>query len=282
MTAQIIDGKCISNKLLKEIKQEIIKRESLGLRAPCLAVILIGNDPASSIYVNKKRDACQNIGIKSIAHNLSEDTTQDELIKLIRFLNKNKDVDGVLVQSPLPKHINESIIIEIIDPSKDVDGFHPVNIGLLAIKTPRLRSCTPFGVIKMLDAINIKLAGLDAVVVGASNNVGRPMTLELLLAGCTVTSCHSRTINLPQKVSHADLLVVSVGKPNMIKGDWIKKDCIVIDIGISRVGNKLIGDVEYEVAKNKASYITPVPGGVGPMTVATLMENTLTAQKYSE
>ena len=282
MTANIINGKEIANKLLEKTKEEIIKRQKDKIRPPCLAVILIGNDPASSIYVQKKKQACKNIGIKSITHNLKEETSQEVVIELINSLNQDKEIDGILVQSPLPKHIDESIVIKTINPNKDVDGFHPINIGLLAIKTPKLRPCTPFGVIKLLDAQGIKLAGLDAVVIGASSHVGRPMTLELLLAGCTVTSCHSRTQNIERKVAQGDLIITAIGKPNIIKGTWIKKGAIVIDIGITRVGNKLIGDVEYDIAKYRAAYITPVPGGVGPMTVATLMENTLTAQKLSK
>ena len=192
-----------------------------------------------------------------------------------------KDVDGILVQSPLPKNLNEELIIELISPNKDVDGFHPFNIGSLAIRQPRLRSCTPYGVIKMLKASDIELEGLDATIVGVSNNVGRPMALELLLEKCTITSCHSRTKNLEEKVRQADLVVVAAGKQNLVRGEWIKKGAIVIDIGINRIDNKLVGDVEFEVESKNASYITPVPGGVGPMTVSTLMENTLQAQKLN-
>jgi len=280
MSAKIIDGKSIASELLDNIKEEIITRTNEGHRAPTLAVILIGENPASKIYVGRKIMACEKTGIKSISHNLKEDVTQDTLLRLITDCNQDKNIDGILVQSPLPSHISEEIIIAAINPKKDVDGFTPHNIGLLAIKTPVLRSCTPYGVIKMLNTLKINLEGLDAVVVGQSNHVGRPMLLELLLAKCTVTICHSKTKNLQEKISKADIIVSAVGVPNFIKGIWVKKGSIVIDIGISRLdNNKIVGDVEFEIAKEKAAFITPVPGGVGPMTVATLMENTLIAQK---
>ena len=280
MSAKIIDGKSIASELLDNIKEEIITRTNEGHRAPTLAVILIGENPASKIYVGRKIMACEKTGIKSITHNLKEDVTQDNLLTLITNCNQDKNIDGILVQSPLPSHISEEIIIAAINPKKDVDGFTPHNIGLLAIKTPVLRSCTPYGVIKMLNTLKINLEGLDAVVVGQSNHVGRPMLLELLLAKCTVTICHSKTKNLQEKISKADIIVSAVGVPNFIKGIWVKKGAIVIDIGISRLdNNKIVGDVEFEIAKEKAAFITPVPGGVGPMTVATLMENTLIAQK---
>ena len=281
MTAKIIDGKAIAEQNLNKLKQEILERENNDIRRPCLAVILVGDDPASSIYVNKKKSACENVGIKSVSHQLPTDTKQSNLNDLINTLNQDEDVDGILVQSPLPKHLDEELIIELISPNKDVDGFHPFNIGSLAIRQPRLRSCTPYGVIKMLKASNINLEGLDATIVGVSNNVGRPMALELLLEKCTITSCHSRTKDLEAKVRQADLVVVAAGKQNLVRGEWIKKGAIVVDIGINRINNKLVGDVEFEVASQNASYITPVPGGVGPMTVATLMENTLQAQKLN-
>lgn len=281
MTAKIIDGKAIAEQNLNKLKQEILERENNDIRRPCLAVILVGDDPASSIYVNKKKSACENVGIKSVSHQLPTDTSQSNLNDLINTLNQDEDVDGILVQSPLPKHLDEELIIELISPNKDVDGFHPFNIGSLAIRQPRLRSCTPYGVIKMLKASNINLEGLDATIVGVSNNVGRPMALELLLEKCTITSCHSRTKDLENKVRQADLVVVAAGKQNLVRGEWIKKGAIVVDIGINRINNKLVGDVEFEVASQNASYITPVPGGVGPMTVATLMENTLQAQKLN-
>ena len=279
MVAQIIDGKKIANILLDEVKQEIEKRSNLGKRHPCLAVILIGTNPASHVYVKNKKLACEKVGIKSISYDFDTSITEIDLLTLIKEINSNQDIDGVLIQSPLPDHIDDNKIINAINPKKDVDGFHPFNIGLLAIRQPKLRSCTPYGVIKMLKASKINLEGLDATIVGVSNNVGRPMALELLLEKCTVTSCHSKTKDLEGKVRQADLVVVAAGKKNLVRGEWIKNGAIVIDIGINRVNDKLVGDVEFDVASQKAAFITPVPGGVGPMTVATLMENTLTAQK---
>jgi methylenetetrahydrofolate dehydrogenase (NADP+)/methenyltetrahydrofolate cyclohydrolase len=281
MTAQLIDGKKIASDLLLDIKKEISDRENDGIRRPCLAVILIGDNPASEVYVRNKKIACEKVGIKSISIDLKNDVSEDEVLTLVNKLNNDPEVDGILVQSPLPKQVNEDLVIDAISPLKDVDGFHPTNIGLLAIKKPRLRSCTPYGVIKMLKTLNINLAGMRATVVGASNNVGRPMALELLLENCTVTICNSKTVDLQTKVGQAELVVVAAGIKNIVMGEWIRQGAIVIDIGINRVDGKLVGDVEFSVAKEKASYITPVPGGVGPMTVATLMENTLLAQKLS-
>lgn len=283
MTAQIIDGKAIADNLLNSINARINTRLAAGKRAPGLAVILLGDDPASAIYVRNKRLACEKVGIRSVAYNISSSTTEAELLELIDTLNADSTIDGILVQSPLPAHIKDELVIERISPNKDVDGFHPYNIGRLAVRQPTLRSCTPFGVIKMLEAANIKLMGMDAVVVGVSNHVGRPMALELLLAGCTVTSCHRHTKDLATTVAGADLVVAAAGKPGLIKGEWIKPGAIVVDIGINRLPDgKLAGDVEFETAKTRASWITPVPGGVGPMTVATLMENTLLALELSE
>jgi methylenetetrahydrofolate dehydrogenase (NADP+)/methenyltetrahydrofolate cyclohydrolase len=281
MTAQLIDGKKIAGDLLLDIQKEISDRENDGIRRPCLAVILIGDNPASEVYVRNKKIACEKVGIKSISIDLKNDVSEDEVLTLVNKLNNDPEVDGILVQSPLPKQVNEDLVIDAISPLKDVDGFHPTNIGLLAIKKPRLRSCTPYGVIKMLKTLNINLAGMRATVVGASNNVGRPMALELLLENCTVTICNSKTVDLKTKVGQAELVVVAAGIKNIVMGEWIRQGAIVIDIGINRVDGKLVGDVEFSVAKEKASYITPVPGGVGPMTVATLMENTLLAQKLS-
>ena len=283
MTAQIINGKQIAEGLLNTIKDKIKARIDAGKRPPCLAVILVGADPASAIYVRNKRLACEKVGINSISHDLPAETTQAELFALVDELNHNPAIDGILVQSPLPDHINEELLIERISPLKDVDGFHPYNIGRLAVRQPALRSCTPFGVIKMLEASNIDPMGLDAVIVGVSNHVGRPMALELLLAGCTVTSCHRHTKDLAGHVKNADLVVAAAGKQGLIKGEWIKPGAIVIDIGINRLDDgRLCGDVEFDIAKERASYITPVPGGVGPMTVATLMENTLVALELNE
>ncbi|PKO53200.1 MAG: bifunctional methylenetetrahydrofolate dehydrogenase/methenyltetrahydrofolate cyclohydrolase FolD [Betaproteobacteria bacterium HGW-Betaproteobacteria-20] len=283
MTAQIINGKAIAEDLLNSIKTRISSRLQAKKRAPGLAVILVGGDPASTIYVRNKRLACEKVGIISSAYDLPATTTEAELLALIEKLNRDDSIDGILVQSPLPPQIKDEHIIECISPNKDVDGFHPYNIGRLAVRQPTLRSCTPFGVIKMLEASNISLMGLDAVVVGVSNHVGRPMALELLLAGCTVTSCHRHTKDLAKIVSNADLVVAAAGKAGLIQGAWIKPGAIVIDIGINRLPNgSLVGDVDFKAAKERAAFITPVPGGVGPMTVATLMENTLLALELHE
>ena len=283
ISAKIIDGKAIAENLLNEIKAKIAARAATGKRAPCLAVILIGADPASAIYVRNKVRACEKVGIRDVSHNLPASTTEAELFALIDKLNKDANVDGILVQTPLPPQIKAEHIIERISVHKDVDGFHPYNIGRLALRQPTLRSCTPFGVIKMLQASNIDLTGLDAVIVGVSNNVGRPMALELLMAGCTITSCHRHTKDLAGKVAGADLVVAAAGKAGLIQGDWIKDGAIVVDIGINRLADgSLSGDVDFNLAKTRAGYITPVPGGVGPMTVATLMENTLLALELRE
>jgi len=283
MTAQIISGKAIAENLLNSIKERIDQRLLANKRAPGLAVILVGADPASSIYVRNKRLACEKTGIRSIAYDLPASTTEVELLALITQLNQDDSIDGILVQAPLPPQIKDEHVIECISPNKDVDGFHPYNIGRLAVRQPTLRSCTPFGVIKMLEASNINLMGLDAVVVGVSNHVGRPMGLELLLAGCTVTSCHRYTKNLGKIISQADLVIAAAGKPGLIKGEWIKPGAVVIDIGINRLADGTIaGDVDFNTAKERAGWISPVPGGVGPMTVATLMENTLLSLELSE
>ena len=283
MTAQIIDGKAIAEQLLASIKANIDSRITAGKRAPCLAVVLVGADAASAIYVRNKRKACEKVGIKSIAYDLPSNTREADLLSLIDNLNNDSTVDGILVQSPLPPQISEEELIERISVDKDVDGFHPYNIGRLAVRQPTLRSCTPFGVIKMLQASNIDLMGLDAVIIGVSNHVGRPMALELLLAGCTITSCHRHTKDLAGKIKQADLIVAAAGKPGLVQGDWIKKGAIVVDIGINRLADgSICGDVDFNAAKTRASYITPVPGGVGPMTVATLMENTLLALELKE
>ena len=282
MSAKIIDGKAIAENLLQDLKKEIDVRSKKGIRNPSLAVVLIGSNPASSIYVKNKRLACEKIGVKSIAYDLPNETSEKELLTLIETLNNDTSIDGILVQSPLPSHINNDVIFENISPLKDVDGFHPKNIGLLAIKRPQLRSCTPYGVMKLIKATQLAIQGLDAIVVGSSNHVGRPMALELLLGGCTVTMCNRYTQKLQQKIELADIVVAAAGIPDMIKGSWIKPGAIAIDIGINRLeSGKIIGDIEFDIAKTRAGFITPVPGGVGPMTVATLMENTLLAQKLS-
>jgi len=283
MTAQIIDGKAIAENLLNTIKARINNRLQANKRAPGLAVIRVGEDPASVIYVRNKRLACEKVGIRSIAYDLPASTTESELLTLIEQLNQDETIDGILVQAPLPAQIKDEHVIECISPNKDVDGFHPYNIGRLAVRQPTLRSCTPFGVIKMLQATNISLMGLDAVVVGVSNHVGRPMALELLLAGCTVTCCHRHTKDLGKIISNADLIVAAAGKPGLIQGAWIKPGAVVIDIGINRLQDgSIAGDVDFNAAKARAGWITPVPGGVGPMTVATLMENTLLALETRE
>jgi methylenetetrahydrofolate dehydrogenase (NADP+)/methenyltetrahydrofolate cyclohydrolase len=278
MSAQIIDGKAIAAQLRQDIKQRVEARRASGLRAPGLAVVLVGDNAASQVYVGSKRKGCEETGILSLAHDLPADATQVELLALIDKLNADPTVDGILVQLPLPGHIDVETVIERIHPDKDVDGFHPYNIGRLTIQMPTLRPCTPRGSMTLLESTGVELKGLDAVIVGASNIVGRPMALELLMAGCTVTICHSKTRNLQEKLSKADLVVAAVGRPEMIKGEWLKQGAIVIDVGINRLeSGKLVGDVEFASASEKASWITPVPGGVGPMTVATLLQNTVDA-----
>lgn len=278
MTAQIIDGKLISQTVRSEVGARVKARVEAGLRAPGLAVVLVGQDPASQVYVGSKRRACEEVGFISKSYDLPTTTTEAELLSIIDTLNQDSEIDGILVQLPLPAGMDSTKILERIDPEKDVDGFHPYNVGRLSQRIPKLRSCTPKGIITLLDRYNIEVRGMHAVVVGASNIVGRPMTLELLLAGCTTTTCHRFTKDLEHHIRQADLVVVAVGKPNFIPGEWIKEGAVVVDVGINRLDNgKLIGDVEYDVAKTKASYITPVPGGVGPMTVASLIENTLLA-----
>ena len=280
MTAKLIDGKKIAEKIISEIKEKVITNQSEGIAPPGLAVIQVGGDPASSVYVRNKRKACEEVGMKSFNFDLDQSTSQEELIELVESLNNNTEVNGILIQLPLPSHINETIVIETINPSKDVDGFHPYTIGRLMQRIPLLRPCTAIGVITMLEAIEIDPKGMNAVIVGASNLVGRPLNLELLLKGATTTVCHKFTKNLKDHVMSADILAVAVGKPNFIPGSWIKEDAIVFDIGINRDENgKLTGDVDFDSAKEKASWISPVPGGVGPMTVAMLIKNTLLASE---
>ncbi|WP_343192074.1 bifunctional methylenetetrahydrofolate dehydrogenase/methenyltetrahydrofolate cyclohydrolase FolD [Buchnera aphidicola (Formosaphis micheliae)] len=278
MTANIIDGKKISNTIEENIKQIVKKRILLGKRAPGLAVILIGNDPASKIYINKKKTICKRVGFILKNWHLPINITEKKILKLINQLNNDNCIDGILIQLPLPKNINKENIINSILPKKDVDGFHPYNIGCLSQRYPKLRPCTPFGIITLLKKYKINTYGLHAVMIGASNIVGRPMSLELLLAGCTTTIAHRFTKNLKYHVQNADLLIVAVGKPNFIHGTWIKPGAIIIDIGINRLNNgKIVGDVHFKSACLNASYITPVPGGVGPMTVISLLKNTLYA-----
>ncbi|WP_132700500.1 bifunctional methylenetetrahydrofolate dehydrogenase/methenyltetrahydrofolate cyclohydrolase FolD [Reinekea marinisedimentorum] len=280
MTAKLIDGKAISIRLKEQIKLDVTSLTSQGHRPPGLAVIMVGSDFASGRYVASKIKSCEEVGFKSKNYDLPETTKESELVELIDQLNEDASIDGILVQMPLPEHINADTIVERIKADKDVDGFHPYNIGRLAQRRPLLESCTPKGIMTLLRSTGEELRGLNAVVVGASNHVGRPMSLELLLAGCTVTTTHRFTRNLEQHIREADVIVVAAGKPGLVKGEWIKDGAIVIDVGINRdENNHIVGDVEFDVAKEKASWITPVPGGVGPMTVATLMENTLIAAK---
>lgn len=278
MTAKIIDGKAIAQKICDKLKDRIQRRLTQGQPTPGLAVILVGDDPASRIYVRNKRDACHECGIKSIAHDLPKDISQETLLLLIAKLNSDDSIHGILIQLPLPKHIETPLILDSIDPKKDVDGFHPNNLGLLAQGRPYLRPCTPYGVMRLLAHENITLLGLHAVIIGTSNIVGKPMALELVNAKCTVTLCHKETRHIEKLIKQADILVSAIGQAGVIKSEWIKTGAIVIDIGITRLPNgKLHGDIDYETAKQYAAYITPVPGGVGPMTVAILLSNTLFA-----
>lgn len=279
MSAQLLSGTDLSKEIKTAIASEIRLYQQKGKRSPGLAVILVGADPASQIYVGNKRKSCEEIGILSQSYDLDENTSEQKLLDLIHTLNTDETIDGILVQLPLPAHIDTTKIIEAIDPYKDVDGFHPYNVGRLSQAIPTLRSCTPYGMMKMLEKANIPLPGKHAVVVGASNIVGKPMALELLSAGCTVTVAHKLTQDLAAFVRQADIVVVAVGQPNLIKGEWIKEGAVVLDVGINRVEGKIVGDVEFEKAKVRASFISPVPGGVGPMTVAMLMQNTLQTYK---
>ena len=281
MTAKLIDGKTIAANIRQQISGRVAERRAQGLRAPGLAVILVGSDPASQVYVAHKRKDCEEVGFNSVAHDLPSDTRQEELLALIDQLNDDASIDGILVQLPLPKHLDASQLLERIRPDKDVDGFHPYNVGRLAQRMPLLRPCTPKGIITLLESTDVDLHGLDAVVVGASNIVGRPMALELLLAGCTTTVTHRFTRNLEDHVRRADLVVVATGITGLVRGEWIKPGAIVIDVGINRQADgRLLGDVEFGPASERAGWITPVPGGVGPMTRACLLENTLHAAEH--
>ena len=278
MSAAIIDGKAIAQRIRDEIRDTVSRQVAAGQRPPGLAVILVGDNHASRVYVGHKRRACEEVGFHSESHNLGADVSETELLALIDRLNNDDNIDGILVQLPLPDHIDSETVIERILPSKDVDGFHPYNVGRLAVRLPLLRSCTPYGVIHLLDSVGETYKGRNAVVVGASNIVGRPMSLELLLAGATVTVCHRFTSDLEAHVRRADILVVAVGKPGIVSGEWIKPGATVIDVGINRTEDgKLTGDVDFDKARERAAWITPVPGGVGPMTVAILLKNTLYA-----
>ena len=282
MTAQIISGTQLASQIKSNVAQQISQYVAQGKRAPGLAVILVGADPASQVYVGSKRKSCAEIGITSQSYDLPETTTEQALLELIKELNQDNTVDGILVQLPLPKHIDSTKVIEQISPEKDVDGFHPYNVGRLCQRIPTLRACTPYGVMKLLETTGISFYGKHAVIVGASNIVGRPMALELLLAGCTVTVTHRFTEDLASHIRQADILVVAVGKPKFIKGEWIKEGAVVVDVGINRLEGKLVDDVEFDIAAQRASDITPGPGGVGPMTVAMLMQNTLSAYEKQQ
>lgn len=280
MSATILDGKALAARMRKTLADEVSELTEKHGRAPGLAVILVGSDPASQVYVRNKKSACANMGIESFSHDLPADTTQQHLLGLISELNASPKVDGILVQLPVPNHINPDSLIEAIDPGKDVDGFHPYNVGRLAARKPALRSCTPYGCMKLLEETGMDLHGKECIIVGASNIVGRPMALELLLAGSTVTIAHKFTRNLCSHVERADIVVAAAGKQGLIKGEWIKPGATVIDVGIHRLEDgSLTGDVEFEAAAERAAWITPVPGGVGPMTITMLLANTVDAFK---
>lgn len=278
MLKKILNGKKISREIHHDIKKQVQKKILLGKRPPGLAVILIGNYPPSVIYVNKKKIACKKAGFNLKIWNFSHTTQEDKIINLIKILNKDPNIDGILVQLPIPKQININNIFDSITPEKDVDGLHPYNIGRLCQKNPQLRPCTPFGIITLLKHYNINIQGLHAVIIGASNTVGRPMNLELLLSGCTTTVTHRFTKNIKYFIAQADIIIIAIGRKKFLKGNWIKPGAIVIDVGINKLENgKIVGDVDFESTIQRASYITPVPGGVGPMTVITLLYNTYKA-----
>jgi methylenetetrahydrofolate dehydrogenase (NADP+) / methenyltetrahydrofolate cyclohydrolase len=283
MTARLLDGKAIAQALRDNIKVQVAALTAAGKRPPGLAVVIVGQDPASQIYVRNKHVATEASGMKSVMRVLPETATQQEVLAVVQELNADATVDGILVQLPVPKHIDSKAVIDAIAVEKDVDGFNPVNIGLLAQRTPRLRPCTPYGCMKMLEHEGIDPKGMDAVVIGQSNIVGRPAALELLMRGATVTICHSQTKDLIGHIKRADIIVAGIGKPEFVKGEWIKPGAVVLDVGINRLpSGKVVGDVEFETAKEKASWITPVPGGVGPMTIAMLIQNTLEAYQFRE
>lgn len=279
--AKLLKGKEVSDRIKDEIKNEVIKLKERGIE-PGLAVILVGDDPASKVYVNNKKKACEYTGIKSFEYLLPENTTEEELLKLIEKLNADKEVSGILCQLPLPEHINEEAVINAISPAKDVDAFHPVNVGKIMTGNYDFVPCTPAGVMELIKESGIDINGKECVVVGRSNIVGKPMAMLLLHSNGTVTICHSRTKDLAEKTRNADILVAAVGIPEFIKGDMIKPGAVVIDVGINRIApKKLVGDVEFEAAEKVAGAITPVPGGVGPMTIAMLMKNTVKAAEIN-
>jgi methylenetetrahydrofolate dehydrogenase (NADP+)/methenyltetrahydrofolate cyclohydrolase len=280
--AQIIDGKAVAREIQKQIKEEIEGLKRRWGMLPGLAVVLAGDDPASHLYVRNKEKACREVGIRSQEHFLSAAVSEKELLSVIHHLNRDKEIHGILVQLPLPAHIRSEKILEAVSPQKDIDGFHPVNQGLLLLGGDGFKPCTPMGIMKLLDSIGCDPKGKNATVVGRSNIVGKPVALMLLARHATVTLCHSRTAHLRDEVSRADILVAAIGKAGLIRGDWIKPGAVVIDVGVNRLPNgKLVGDVEFETAKERASWISPVPGGVGPMTICMLLFNTLRAAKDS-
>ena len=281
MSARIIDGKRIAEEFRKEVRSGTDALERSGQRRPGLAVVMVGDNAASAVYVRNKRRACEQTGIASVAHDLPATTSEADLLSLIDRLNADPAIDGILVQLPLPAHVASTEVLERIDPSKDVDGFHPYNVGRLAQGTPVMRPCTPYGMILMIEREGIDVRGKNAVIVGRSNIVGRPMALELLMKAATVTICHSQTKDLARQVGEADILVAAMGKPRFVPGSWIRPGAIVLDVGINRLPDgKLVGDVDYEEAAKRAGWITPVPGGVGPMTIAALMKNTLESRLW--
>ncbi len=281
MSAQIIDGKAVAQRVTEQVRRDVAAHVAAGHSAPGLAVVLVGDSAASQVYVRNKRRTTETVGMRSFAHDLPATTSETELLALVDRLNADPAVNGILVQLPLPKQINPELVIERIDPKKDVDGFHPYNVGRLVLKMPTLRPCTPYGCMRLLQETGEDLVGKHAVVIGQSNIVGRPMALELLMARCTVTICHSATRDLPGIVRQGDVVVAGVGKANFVPGDWIKLGAIVLDVGINRLDDgKLCGDVDFKAARERAAWITPVPGGVGPMTIATLLANTLRAAQW--
>lgn len=278
--AQIINGKEVSKATREKVKGMVAEFVETSNRQPCLAVIIVGTDPASQTYVRNKILGCAEVGMKSLSYELPETSTNEDVAKIISDLAEDNNVDGILVQLPLPKHLDERYLLSLIPDSKDVDGFSPNNLGLLAMNVPRTISCTPFGVIELIASTGVEIAGKRAVVIGRSNTVGKPMAMLLLNANATVTVCHSKTQNLAEVCREADILVAAIGRPRFVTADMVKSGAIVIDVGINRVDGKLVGDVDFENVEPIAGYITPVPGGVGPMTISMLLYNTLMAAKY--
>jgi len=283
MSAQILDGKAVAQVVTQEVAAKVAARVALGRASPGLAVVLVGESAASQVYVRNKRRTTEAVGMRSFAHDFPASLPEDELLATIDRLNADPAVHGILVQLPLPAHIDPQKVVERIDPAKDVDGFHPYNVGRLVLKSPTLRPCTPYGCMRLLAETGETLTGKHAVVIGQSNIVGRPMAMELLMARCTVTVCHSATRDLAGLVRQADIVVAAIGKPRFVPGDWVRDGAIVIDVGINRTdAGKLVGDVDFDAARERAAWITPVPGGVGPMTIAMLLANTLRAAELAD